>query len=147
MIIMTKTELIDLLNGDLKNEYMHMHFYLHSAVVVRGLHRAEIREFLLEEAASEMTHVKKFADLIVGLGGIPASLPNPFPTDLTKPVRILKFALDMEETVVANYTARLGHAAELGGVDGKWVELFIEDQLVQSRTDADHIRQLLGGDF
>jgi ferritin len=43
---MTKQQLIEKLNGDLKNEYTHMHFYLQSSFIIEGLHRAEIGEWL-----------------------------------------------------------------------------------------------------
>lgn len=142
---MTKEQMIELLNGDIRNEYMHLHFYLHSAMMVQGLHREELREFLLEEAAGEMKHVQQFGDLIVGLGGLPENTPNIFPTELTNPVDILTHALGMEDQVVANYVQRMDQATELGGVDGRWIEIFLEDQIMQSRTDADHLRQILKG--
>ena len=140
---MTKEQMIALLNGDLRNEYMHLHFYLHSAAMVAGLHRAELKEFLVEEAEGEFKHVQEFADLIVGLGGVPDTIHNPFPTNLTCPWEILKHALFMEDTVVANYAERMGQAEELGGPDGRWIEAFLENQIIDSRKDADHIRQML----
>lgn len=142
---MTKQELIDLLNNDIRNEYMHMHFYLHSAIVIEGLHREELREFLLAEAAGEMVHVQEFGDMIIGLGGTPNCLPNKFPDNLTSPKDILGWALQMEEEVVANYTRRMDQAAELGGVDGRFVEIFLEDQIMKSRKDVDNLKQLLKG--
>lgn len=140
---MTKEQMINLLNGDLQNEYMHLHFYLHSAAMVAGLHRAELKEFLLEEAAGEMKHVQEFADLIVGFGATPSCMPNPFPTDLICPLAILKHALMMEDQVVANYAERMDQARELGGVDGKWLEAFLENQIIDSRKDADQIRKMV----
>jgi bacterioferritin (cytochrome b1) len=141
---MTKDQMIELLNSDLRNEYMHMHFYLHSASIITGLHRAELREFLTEEAANEMKHVQEFADLIVGLGGNPTTIPAPFPDNIKDPTDILSHALMMEDTVVNNYATRMGQAEELGGTDGRWIEAFLENQIVNSRSDADNIRQMLG---
>lgn len=140
---MTKEQLIDALNQDLRNEYTHMHFYLHSCVIIRGLHREELREFLLEEAKSELEHVQQFADLIVGLGGHPEHFPNEFPTTLTDPKEILLYALNLEEQVTHNYFERIKEAEGLDSVDGRWVVVFLESQLEQSRKDIDHIRQLL----
>lgn len=142
---MTKEEMISLLNSDIRNEYTHMHFYLHSALVIQGLHREELREFLLEEASSEMKHVQEFGDLIVGLGGKPQHTHNDFPLELVRPRDILVHALEMEDQVVANYVLRMDQATELGGVNGRWIEIFLEDQIMQSRTDADHLRQMLKG--
>ena len=44
--------LIENLKEDLKNERKHMLFYLTNASTITGLNRIEIKEFLLEEAAS-----------------------------------------------------------------------------------------------
>lgn len=142
---MTKQELISLLNNDIRNEYAHMHFYLHSALLVQGLHREELREFFLEEAASEMKHVQEFGDLIVGLDAKPECMPNAFPTNLTHPRDILAHALKMEEEVVANYVQRMDDAVALGGVDGRWVEIFLEAQIDDSRKGADNLRQMIKG--
>ena len=54
---MTKNEIIALLRDDLANEYHHLHFYLESSALVRGLHREELREFFLGQAKSELDHV------------------------------------------------------------------------------------------
>lgn len=141
---MTKSQLIEKLNGDLANEYAHMHFYLHSAALVCGLHRAELREFLMEAAASEMKHVQEFADLIVGLGGHPTHLPAAIPDRYADPADILTQALRMEDEVVANYVGRIADAASCEDpVVAKWVELFLEDQVTHSRADADNLRRML----
>lgn len=142
---MTKSELVSLLNSDIRNEYMHMHFYLHSAMMVQGLHREEWREFFLEEAGNEMKHVQEFGDLIIGLDGTPEVTPNQFPTNLTDLKSILNYAINMEEQVVSNYVTRMDQASELGGVDGRWMEIFLEDQIMKSRKDVDHLRQVLRG--
>ena len=139
---MVKEEMVNLLNNDLRNELKHMMFYLYSASSVRGLNREEIRKFLLEEATSEMEHVKLFQDLIIGLGGIPTTQPNTFQT-FSDARDILAYALTMEDEVVKNYTERSAQAEEWGGVDGKWLESFLEEQITDSRTDGDNIRQML----
>lgn len=138
-------DFLDLLNNDLANEYKHFHFYLHSAMMVQGLHRAQIRAFLLAEAQSEMLHVQQFGDLILGLGATPSTKVNGFRSDLSKPVDILTFALSMEEEVVANYVARKKQATDIGGVVGTRVEIFLDSQIEQSASDADDIRQMLRG--
>lgn len=140
---MTKTQLIAALNGDLANEYKHWHFYVNAAVRVRGLHREEIKEFLLKQAASEMAHVGQFADLIVGLGGVPVCMPREFSADLTDPYSILKYAMEMEDEVIENYFVRMAQAEELGTAEGRWVVVFLEDQMIDSRTDRDHLSQMI----
>lgn len=141
---MTKKELIELLSQDLMRERMHLAFYLYASSLVEGLHREEMSEFFMEQAASEMKHVKQFQDVILELGGqvpnMAKSFPEPF--DFT-PVALLRFALEMEDEVVANYVERLEQAAALGGVDGTYVSLFLEDQIMDSKNDAANIRRML----
>lgn len=150
---MTKDEMVKLLVSDLTNEMRHMMFYLRNAATLQGLHRQEIGELFLEEAASEMKHVQEFQNLLVGLG-VNLSTASP---DLsvridmnavdmfvifTDPVAAVRYAGMMEDEVVANYTERIQQAQELGGVDGQFIEIFLEDQLLHSRQDADNFRQL-----
>ncbi len=141
----TLAQMIELLNSDLSNEYKHFHFYINAGMRVQGLHRAEIKELLLEEAASEMKHVQEFGDLIVGLGGVPTTSVSGFRNDLTDPKAILMYALEIENEVVANYIQRQKDAQELGGVDGGWIDVFLDDQIIHSRTDADNFRQMILG--
>ena len=141
----TIAQMLDLLNGDLANEYKHFHFYLNAAMRVQGLHREQMRQYLLKEAASEMLHVQQFGDLIVGLGGAPTTSVNGFRNDLRDPREILSYALEMEDEVVANYVSRKKDAQDLGGVHGGVIEIFLDDQIMQSRQDADNIRQMIQG--
>jgi ferritin len=139
---MTKQEIIDLLNGDLSNEYKHMHFYLHSSFLIRGLHKAELGNWLCEHAKGEFDHVQQFAKMIVGLGGKPTTTVNPFPS-FTNPSEILGYALEMEEEVLRNYVDRQEQARELGGVDGAYIDNFFQEQVLDSRADVDEIRQMI----
>jgi ferritin len=148
-------ELVDLLIGDLANEYAHMHFYMQAATNIRGLHRQEIGEFFSEQAASEMKHVEEFRRMIQGLitrRGLDKKITSfvaPFKEGSTCPEDLLSAALEMEDQVVSNYVERLGQAESLsnnGGedsVDGTYVGLFLEDQILDSRGDADNIREML----
>jgi rubrerythrin len=150
---MTKEEMVLLLVGDLTNEMRHMMFYLRNAATLQGLHRQEIRELFMEEAASEMKHVQEFQDLLVGLGVNFATVGEKRATWIdmnlvnsilifTDPVPAVRYAMQMEDEVVENYTKRIKQAQELGGVDGQFIEIFLEEQLLHSRTDADNFRQL-----
>lgn len=152
---MNLENLIDLLNDDLSREYSHWHFYISAASSVKGLHREELREFFLEEAEGEMKHVGEFRNLIQGLitrrnlNKSINELPCKYVYGLSKPEDILKEALKMEDEVVANYVQRINQASQLqenGGedeIDAKYVELFLEDQILDSRHDADNIREML----
>lgn len=143
---MTKNTLINLLNEDLSREYAHLHFYLQASACVTGLHREEIGEFLTKQANEELNHVQQFSKLILGLGGFPSVTVAPFKSDLTLPLDILKEALKMEEEVVKNYVERMDQADMLEGedkVDGRYIHLFLEDQMISSREDVDNLKEML----
>lgn len=139
---MKKEDIINLLNDDLKNEWKHHCFYLHNASTIIGLHSKEYKEFLVEQSKSELEHVLQFSDLIVGLGGVPNFEVNPFPT-LSDVREILEYSLKMEEEVVENYTQRIEQAESLGGSDGRWIVIFLESQIEDSRKDLDELKQIL----
>ena len=139
-----RDKLIQQLNEDLKNEWKHLRFYLYHASAVTGLHCEEYKELFLKEATNEMAHVTAFSDMIIGMGGVATHESNDF-EKFTKPKDILTYALAMEEEVVKNYTDRMIDAEYLGGVDGQWLEIFLEGQIQDSREDVDHFRQILRG--
>jgi bacterioferritin (cytochrome b1) len=153
----TKQDMISKLNLDVANEYKHMLVYLHFATTVEGLHRVELAEFWMEAARSEMDHVAEFSRVVLGLGGQPTRFPlgrlydneqgqvvsaGPSFPYMANAQEQVQFALAMEDEVVANYVQRLNDADALGGVDGTYVRLFIEDQILDSRTDADRLREM-----
>jgi bacterioferritin (cytochrome b1) len=139
---MNKNEIIDILNNDLKNEWKHLRFYLYHASAVTGPLIEEYKELFLKEASGEMNHVTEFSDLIIGLGGTATDESNEF-EKFTDPFDIISYALKMEEEVVSNYVQRMQDASLLGGVDGQWLEIFMENQIQKSRQDVDHYRQML----
>jgi len=146
---MQMADIVALLNNDLKNEWKHFKFYLYHASAITGLHAHEYKEFLLEQAASEMKHVSQFSDMLTGLGTIPTVEGNEFPL-LTDARAILEYALDMEVEVVENYTKRIAQLDEIKNspetsAHKKWIEIFLEKQIEDSRQDLDHIRQILKG--
>lgn len=150
-------DLAKLLNDDLANEYAHWHFYVQAATNVSGLHRQEIREFFLEQAESEMKHIDEFRRMIQGVctrRGLNLSIsnhPSDFKQGLTCPKALLEAALEMEDQVVSNYVTRKAQAelvAESGedrqdSVDGTYIALFLEDQILDSRGDADNIQEMI----
>lgn len=141
---MDKTKILELLNKDLKNEWKHLRFYLYHASAVIGLHAEEYKELFLEEASGEMSHVTEFSDVILGLGGSATHESNDFER-FESPELILRYALKMEEEVVENYVQRIKDATDLGGVDGQWLEIFLEGQVQKSREDVDRYKQILKG--
>jgi bacterioferritin (cytochrome b1) len=140
---MTLQTLIELLTADLRNEWTHMAFYLYHASALTGLHAEEYKEVFLKEAASEMSHVTQFSDVIWGLGGTPGAERNEFPrfTDVRE---ALQYAHAMESDVVKNYAERLRQVADMPlEPESTWLTVFLEDQLAHSRADVDRFKRLL----
>lgn len=141
--------LISKLREDMSREYAHWHFYMEAAMNVRGLHREELSEFFLEAAAGEMKHIKEFGNLLIGLGSPISGTVAPYVSGVTCPKALLKAALEMEEDVVKRYVARMDEACDLqdnGAIDkihGRFIEIFLENQILDSRTDADNIREMI----
>ena len=159
---MTLENLVQLLNEDLKREYAHWHFYINAAIRVTGVHREEIQEFFQKEAAGEMQHIQEFGQLILGLGGVPTTdvayfitpgLHNSLTRDITsdtQPEFLLNAALKMEMEVVECFVQRMEQAAELeesgipgAKVNGRYVQIFLEEQMLDSRHTVDHIKEML----
>jgi len=141
---MRMNAIVEKLNQDLKNEWKHHCFYLHNASNIVGLHAKEYKEWLVEQAASEMQHVVQFSDLIVGFGGTPTKLVNEFPS-LSDPREILEYAAKMEEEVINNYYQRIADAEKINNLDSYWLIIFLEKQMEDSRKDLDEIKQILKG--
>ena len=144
---MNLNEMIDILNEDLANEIKHLLFYSAHASSMTGPERLELQEFFIEQAKSELEHVQQFSNLIVGLGGIPESQPSSFNRYASGNKAILQEALRIEQDVVKNYALRIEQAQSMEGLieDKKYIEIFLEDQLKDSRSDIDNICQILRG--
>jgi len=135
--------LVSNLKEDLKNERKHMLFYLTNASTIVGINRLEIKEFLLEAAASEMKHVEEFQNLILGLNGeIKDCEFNNFEV-FEDAQKILEYAYNLETEVVYNYSRRIKEAQSLNDHNGLWVEIFLENQIANSREDADNIKRII----
>jgi bacterioferritin (cytochrome b1) len=143
---MTRDELISLLNSDLRNERMHLNFYLYHASAVVGLHAHEYREFLIEAAKGELEHVLAFQDRILGLGGIVWPGANEF-SRLERVEDVLSYAAAIEQEVVDNYTKRIAQLDHGRGAlpAAAYMQIFYEDQLQDSYEDGERIRRILAG--
>lgn len=144
-------KIITYLNEDLAREYAHWHFYMAAAMNVTGLHRQELQEFFMEEAAGEMKHIQEWGRLIIGLGGTPVYLPDNFHCDSHDSIVLLTQARDMEAEVVNQFVQRMDDAEDLaknGGVDkihARYIQIFLEDQMMDSRSTVDHLREMIKG--
>lgn len=141
---MTRDELIALLNADLRNERMHLDFYLYHASAVVGLHAHEYREFLIDAAKGELEHVLAFQDRIYGLGGDVWPGANEFKR-LKSAENILRYAAAIEQEVVTNYTQRLRQLEDSDFSEAAYMKVFYEDQLQDSYEDGEKIRRILAG--
>lgn len=139
----TKQDLVEMLLEDLQNEYRHMMFYLRASVEIAGLHREELREFLLKEAQEELGHVEEFSRTIKYLGGSPdITVAFEYPK-LTDPVQILQEVVRMEREVARNYALRLRTTHEMETAEVAAVHVFYEDQIKNSQTTAWEVEQML----
>lgn len=132
---------------DLRNERKHMMFYLTNAGSMTGLLSDEYAEHFLDSAKEELEHVKEFQNMYVGLGGslvINAGIENiPIETDVK---RAILAALELEEEVVENYAKRIDEIENdqfIDNVTKKWLVVFYEDQLKNSRTDVDKYNRII----
>ena len=129
---------------DLQNEQKHMLYYLRAASIVTGPHREEYKEFFLEEAKSELNHVHEFMDAIVYLGGNPEmsmpSIKSVYGLNLTL---LLSNAIELEEEVAKNYTARLAQTEGMTSPEEAWIHLFYEDQLQDSWKAAQEMKKMI----
>ena len=63
---------------------------------------------------------------------------------LTDAEQIIRYAYNMEMEVVRNYCNRLKDAESLNDFASfKWLEVFLEQQIEHSRSDADNLKQIL----
>jgi len=146
--------MIEKLNEDLAREYSHWHFYIRASAVVTGLHREEFSEMFQEEAAGEMIHILEFSKLILGLGGTPSTRVALFNDNFFEPRELILEALKMEEEVVSNYVERMDDAEALeiadysrgkSKVNGRYIHIFLEDQILDSRKAVDNYKEILKG--
>lgn len=143
---MTNNDLITLLQSDLRNERKHLAFYMQAAVMVKGLHRKELREFFEEEAQGEFKHVMEFSEAIVHLGGVPEVEVAPFRSQLGASIDILTYASEMELEVSDIYTSRLSQLAlvnEGNKTAAAYLSVFYENQLEDSWKTAQEITQMI----
>lgn len=149
--------MINELNTSLEKEFYHWHLYTHAAFLTTGLHREEYKEFFLEEAKGEAEHIQQFSNLIIGLGGTPIKkfsfeMPIANEQEITNEL-LLQLALKMEEEVVQRYVHLMDRAEELeeyGGsnkIAGRYIHIFLEDQILDSRATVDNIKQILKNSF
>jgi len=111
--LMTRKQLIDLLNEDLAREYQAIIAYVVYSQVLKGAEYMSIAKELEVHAAEELEHALIVAKLIDYLGGEPAVTPKPVKTS-DKAKEMLRFDLENENETIRNYRERVRQCESLG---------------------------------
>ena len=110
-VLISKEQLINLLNGDLQLEYSAALQYIQHASVMTGAQFDAIREHLGEHADEEMEHAKLLSDRIAYMGGTPVAAPDMSAIRLSDNARyMLALDLDGERTAITRYKERVEQA-------------------------------------
>jgi bacterioferritin len=138
---MPHADLIKGLNEDLAAEWGTVIRYTYQAGKSYGILGAELREIFLRETADELGHAQFLTDVILDLGGEPATQPKPFekPDDLKS---MLELDLKMELEDVDNYVAHAKLAEEAGAIE---LKMKLEEMAADEAGHARELRRLLRG--
>lgn len=106
-----------------------------------GIMGAELREMFAREVRDELGHAAFLTDVIVDLGGEPATRPKEFPSrDGIK--AMLELDLEMELKDVENYKQRARQAEEFGEAE---LKVKLEEMAADEAGHARELRRLLTG--
>jgi bacterioferritin len=112
-ILLSREQLVDLLNEDLAREYQAVIAYVVYSQVLKGAQYMTIAEELESHAKQELEHALVIAKQIDYLGGMPAVTPKPVKTS-EDPEEMLRLDLDNENETVRNYRERVRQCEALG---------------------------------
>ncbi len=110
--MITKNELIDLLNRDLSLEYAAAVQYIQHAAVMTGAQYGDIIKELKVHATEEIQHAITLADQIDFLGGTPTVNVGPINVSSDN-VKMLEQDLAGENGAIARYKERVDQAESL----------------------------------
>jgi bacterioferritin len=113
--VVTKEQLVELLNGDLSREYQAIITYLQYAASVTGPYRQELKQFFANEIPDETMHAQYLADKIAAMGGVPSVTPEAVKQE-TDAKRMLENVVEAERTARNNYSQRAAQAEHLGEI-------------------------------
>ena len=128
-IPLSKNNLIDLLNEDLKLEYAAMIQYVNHSAIMKNAAYLKIAEETRKHADEEFGHAKTIADYINYLGGEPTiEIGAVHIADDNS--AMLQLDLEAERTAIARYTIRITQAEELHefALKQKLLEIIAEEQ-------------------
>src|SRR5262245_6227875 len=123
-----KNKLVELLNGDLANEYQAVIMYTTYAATVAGPHPRTLRAFFQAEIPEELGQAQFPSAKISSLGGTPTVQPTPVPSART-PREMLEAVLAAEDRAVTGYKARAEQAHDFGDIGlSTHLETMVEDE-------------------
>jgi bacterioferritin len=111
--IITREQMIALLNEDLAGEYQAIIAYVVYSQVIKGAAYTDIARELEAHASEELGHAIKIAKQIDYLGGMPSVVPKAVKIS-TDPVEMLRADLDNERETVDRYRERIRQAEAMG---------------------------------
>ena len=111
--LITRKQLIELLNEDLSREYQAIIAYVNYSQVLKGAAYMNIARELEVHAGEELAHALTIAKQIDYLGGMPTVVAKPVKIS-EKPEEMLRFDLDNENVTIANYRVRVRQCEALG---------------------------------
>jgi bacterioferritin len=111
--LLTREQLIGLLNEDLAREYQAIIAYVVYSQVLKGAQYMTIAGELEKHAKQELDHALLIAKQIDYLGGMPIVTPRPVKTS-ENAEEMLRFDLDNENETVRNYRERVRQCEALG---------------------------------
>lgn len=140
--LLTREQLIALLNEDLSREYQAIIAYVNYSQVLKGAAYMKIAEELKVHAAEELAHALTIANQIDYLGGMPTVVAKPVKTS-EKAEDMLRFDLDNENETIANYRVRVRQCEALGEYA---IAENIRKILVQEQEHQSDLAMALGED-
>jgi bacterioferritin len=133
--VVTREELVKLLNEDLSREYQAIISYVVYSQALKGAEYMNIAGELEKHAGEELQHALIVSNLVDYLGGMPAATPMPVKTS-PKAKDMLEYDLANEEATIKNYRERIRQCEDLS-------EFAAAEQLRQILVDEqDHLISL-----
>ena len=111
--LVSREQLIGLLNEDLAREYQAIIAYVVYSQVLKGAAYMSIAGELKVHAGEELQHALVIAKQIDYLGGMPTVVPLPVKTS-EQAEEMLRFDLDNENETIRNYRERVRQCEALG---------------------------------
>jgi bacterioferritin len=111
--VISRNQLVDLLNQDLSREYQAIIGYVVYSQVIKGAAYMNIADQLTEHAAEELKHALIISKLVDYLGGMPTVQAKPVQTS-DDPKTMLRYDLENENETIRNYRVRVRQCEALG---------------------------------